>query len=1289
MRKRAQRRMQTQKIENSKTSRRSGLSYSEKPPRLKKEWQTALFLGAIILIVMFLTSYFNFTSGIAFGSGNSLTDKFYLSGPDPYYNARLIEKTVETGRYPYLGGLYGGLDPLLNYPIGSSGGRPPLFNMLTIGVSRLLVPFMSSDDALGYSMQFLPALYGALLVIPVYFIGKRLFNRKVGLIAAFLVPLIPVHIGSGHGAAYSLYDHDSFILLLTTTAFMFLIFSLKEEDTKRKLLYAMFSGVFVAGVSLTWVSAQYIYAVISLYAIVQMIIDIATSKINKHTFISTVTPLLTGYLITFPLYYIKFGFKPILPFYIVAGVTVFGLIYLGLGKAKVPWIISLPAIFGVGAGALIFLYMIRTTTNPLLTPLASLSTTIFGGVYHTKVSLTIAEASTFGISRTIMSFGPALYLMAWLSLIYLLIWKRVLHKQEPAAVFITLWFLLESYLTASAGRFINDLVPLVALLSGALVWFMLSKFNYKQMIKSIKNIGTLRGIKRAVKLSHVFGILFVAFLILIPNAFLSFDAAVPPSEKGKIFSKDYRGAFGLDLHTEQYWTDAFDWLKQQNKNIENETDKPAVISWWDYGFYCVSAGDNPTVADNFQDGIPPAANFHTSQSEQEAVAVLIVRLAEGDMHRHDGKLSQGVKQVFTSHLGNNSTALTQILEDPIHHQNSSYDTVIGKEYGGKKYTVRKDNAMYHDATKFLTDHLDDEGITMLYRDLQLETGKSIRYYAVEGYDVNIFNVFTFLADKGVFNYETTEDDYFKLMYKDKNDKTYTIDEVKNLSKKMTQQEIYDLQLKPYVEKKDPFFNSMVYKTYVGTVGKDDYQKYTSTGYFFQLLLLNNLYGPTQGLKHFVAEYISPVTNEKPLYFNRASECLGMPAVVIAKYYEGARLNCTLRCMDKPMLSAAAIEKTPDGTSVAIKHDLTATDENGSFSLLAPAGNVTLHLYLVHGRNEYVIKDIVFNSTTDPDYYPITEDEATRRPGVNYTRFLHINVNSSSLSGYVFDDINDNGSFDKNIDTPLANVQIKLEDQVNQGTYVATSNETGYYHLSNLFPSIYKLTATLDGFEIYKNESLFLKPDENTYNITKPKPSSVEGIIFYDANNNREYDSGEEMKNADVQLIYSKTGAVIDSSITNSTGYYRFNNLVPGDYRINATILNTTNGRVAYEASEDVTLKANETLTKNIFLSLTPIPVSGYTKKQENGAPLWNVTIEFSPAVVKNNTAEFATATSNESTGYYTVDLKPGVYNVSASVMVTNIETNKTTKYEYKGTLSLSIGQDPVKNFNILLTKEEG
>ena len=96
---------------------------------------------------------------------------------------RLVDNTVQTGRFPY----YSSNDPLLAYPFGKSGGRAPLLVMSAIGFSKLLIPFMSEADAVGYAMQFVPALFGALLVFPVYFIGKILFGKKAGLIAALLI----------------------------------------------------------------------------------------------------------------------------------------------------------------------------------------------------------------------------------------------------------------------------------------------------------------------------------------------------------------------------------------------------------------------------------------------------------------------------------------------------------------------------------------------------------------------------------------------------------------------------------------------------------------------------------------------------------------------------------------------------------------------------------------------------------------------------------------------------------------------------------------------------------------------------------------------------------------------------------------------------------------------------------------------------------------------------------------------------------------------------------------------
>ena len=91
--------------------------------KARKSLWVGITLIAIFFLVLFFNTYFNITSNANINSnGTDLATTYYLSGPDPYYNMRLVQTTSDTGRFPY----YSSNDPLLNYPIGKSGGRAPL-----------------------------------------------------------------------------------------------------------------------------------------------------------------------------------------------------------------------------------------------------------------------------------------------------------------------------------------------------------------------------------------------------------------------------------------------------------------------------------------------------------------------------------------------------------------------------------------------------------------------------------------------------------------------------------------------------------------------------------------------------------------------------------------------------------------------------------------------------------------------------------------------------------------------------------------------------------------------------------------------------------------------------------------------------------------------------------------------------------------------------------------------------------------------------------------------------------
>jgi len=100
--------------------------------------------------------------------GNSVGTRFYLFGPDAYFNMESCESMLEDGEYEEY-------NTLLNYPIGENS-RPPLFTTIAVGVTLLVEPILG-DDALGWVMLILPSIYGALLIFPIYYLGKEIFNE--------------------------------------------------------------------------------------------------------------------------------------------------------------------------------------------------------------------------------------------------------------------------------------------------------------------------------------------------------------------------------------------------------------------------------------------------------------------------------------------------------------------------------------------------------------------------------------------------------------------------------------------------------------------------------------------------------------------------------------------------------------------------------------------------------------------------------------------------------------------------------------------------------------------------------------------------------------------------------------------------------------------------------------------------------------------------------------------------------------------------------------------------------
>src|SRR4030042_287302 len=112
-------------------------------------------------------------------------DWIKLTGADAYYFMRQVDNLVHNLPHSI------SFDPYLIYPGGQPIGSLSFFVYLLSGTAWLVGFGSPSQHTIDTVSVYFPAILGALAIIPVYFIGKELFNRWVGVIAAGLLAIAP------------------------------------------------------------------------------------------------------------------------------------------------------------------------------------------------------------------------------------------------------------------------------------------------------------------------------------------------------------------------------------------------------------------------------------------------------------------------------------------------------------------------------------------------------------------------------------------------------------------------------------------------------------------------------------------------------------------------------------------------------------------------------------------------------------------------------------------------------------------------------------------------------------------------------------------------------------------------------------------------------------------------------------------------------------------------------------------------------------------------------------------
>ena len=216
--------------EKTEESRAPSLSVDSALDALE-HWYHVPALGAVLAFMLWVRvqAWENFTQN----------GEVYFSGNDAYYHFRQVTYTVQNWpeTMPF--------DPWTGFPTGNFAGQfGTLFDQLVATAALVIGLGDPSTNTVAMTLLFAPAVFGALLAIPTYFIGKRLGGRIGGVFAAVILALLPGYFlqRSLVGAA----DHNGAEPLFMSLAVLGTMVALSLAE-REKPVYEQFVDRDVAG----------------------------------------------------------------------------------------------------------------------------------------------------------------------------------------------------------------------------------------------------------------------------------------------------------------------------------------------------------------------------------------------------------------------------------------------------------------------------------------------------------------------------------------------------------------------------------------------------------------------------------------------------------------------------------------------------------------------------------------------------------------------------------------------------------------------------------------------------------------------------------------------------------------------------------------------------------------------------------------------------------------------------------------------------------------------------------
>ncbi|HTT17162.1 MAG TPA: carboxypeptidase regulatory-like domain-containing protein [Thermoplasmata archaeon] len=1160
----------------------------------------------------------------------------YAGGSDSYYHSRVMTYIIQT---------HSNLkhDPMLKFPIGATNPREPLFDWMNAILGILFAPLFggNANSAGAWFLDLQAPLWAALEVFPLYLIGREVGGRRTGLIAALVYPFFSASINTSTFGYADYQSFYTFMLLVVVYAYLRTVKAVghrrwvesyreprqilaglrgvwRSEQTAVK--WAVFTGVALGAFALSWQGYTYAIVVVIFTLIVAMVIERIRRVDSFSLYVVTWIIAVVGLGMSAPYYIVQHQLKAFLelPAILLFGSLAILLPFLLL--RDVPWVFSIPTLLAVVVGGVLALRFLSPTL---------FTAAITGNGYFVKnlIYSTVAEAQAPSFDALVVGYGVVTFFLAFVGLA-LYGYYLAHHRFKRYHIAFLVFAVVSVYLPMSATKFFLVGAPAFALLSAEAFHRMLDVGGYGKLRRAVASLsdrtGSLGAFRRSFKARHVLVMVLVVG-ILLPNVWVAIDAGIPSNAKGAFETQinktipswlklnssapasNYLGAAGSGLDTpNQYDSAGYNWLAHQDTSVP-EPQRPAFVDWWDYGFQAIDQGEHPSVADNFQNGIDPAGQFLLSQNESLAIGILATTLLQGEIQlTHDPTLPASLNHILADD-NVNVTRLHQILDD----ERADYQLVVAHP---RTYlpvnpaTLTEDNAMYLVTSYYLATHLPLAGVARVYDDLEGYTGWSIRYAATDtrlfpfsGTNTGIFYAPADLTGR-VISAEGVPTTFYNVTILGSDGNTYPLGPLPEGVSAVR----YNINYSA------PFYNTMLYRIYIGYNGTDVGQSPGIPG--LSGSAQSDAIKPGWMLQHFEVEYqtayvcpgVANAPPSSPCYHavNRpaairiANATNGSSNVSAFDYFQGGESILTYY----PGVTLDGRVALPSGKPVAgvwvtvydgwgIPHMVNVTNAQGEFSVVLPPGNDTVNI--TTGK----FAKLNESGTDLIASIPEKVSDALGYSPSSPTMVQTYTVGNSSANGLVFWNVSGNGTYVAEADPVVHGAVVTLTGANGATVLNATTDPSGTFSLPGLAPGQYNVSVRV-GNVTYpqktaylaaggsKNLSLALSPGVVTGTVKRPSQAAYIGVP--------------------VSLL-NATG-IYATTTTNTSGEFRFPSVPPGHYEVEAI------GNVPTSSSPRVSLTLAQP-GESASVNLTVQPRGAVDVGVEAaGTSVANATVTFVPMV---------------------------------------------------------------------------